>query len=92
MSDATELEGPDDGSPPVDIDRSRCVLCGGPNDCALERPGEDGDEAAQPCWCVGRVFPTVLVDRATRRDGGASCICRRCLEAASPTASDEPDA
>lgn len=92
MSGTTESEGRDDESPTVGIDRSRCALCGGPNDCALERSGEGGDEAAQACWCVGRDFPTVLVDRATRRDGGASCICRRCLEAASPVASDEPDA
>ena len=70
------------------VDRSRCVLCGGPNDCALAQAGADEDEAAEPCWCVGREFPTVLVDRATRRDGGASCICRSCLDASHPDESD----
>jgi hypothetical protein len=63
----------------VRVEASRCVLCGGPNDCALARPGAASSDA--PCWCVDRVFPARLSERASERDGGASCICRRCLDA-----------
>ena len=71
----------------LSIDRSRCVLCGGPNECALARDAvSDGEsrevETAEPCWCVGQVFPETLTEGATARDGGASCICRSCLDEA----------
>jgi len=59
------------------IDPSRCVLCGEPNECALARPGADGTER---CWCVDRIFPAELTERATATDAGGSCICPRCLE------------
>jgi len=61
----------------IEIDRSRCVLCGGPNDCALAREGEETDG---PCWCVDESFPATLLTRATDQDGGDRCICRLCLE------------
>jgi hypothetical protein len=60
----------------IKIDRSRCVLCGELNDCALARDGADADE---PCWCVDESFPVSLRARATDQDGGDSCICRACL-------------
>ena len=60
-------------------DRSRCALCGEPNDCALARAATDGTER---CWCVDVDFPAELRERATAADGGASCICRRCAESA----------
>jgi hypothetical protein len=60
----------------IRIDRSRCVLCGQPNDCALAREGQPGDG---PCWCVDETFPTSLRERARAKDDGASCICRACL-------------
>ena len=61
----------------ISVDRSRCVICGEPNDCALAR---EGDASKEPCWCVGKAFPADLRERATTRDGGESCICRRCLD------------
>ena len=65
----------------LEIDRSRCVLCGGPNECALARSsGESVGASKAPCWCVSESFPAALLERAAARDGGASCICRRCLE------------
>lgn len=73
----------------ISIDPSRCVLCGGPNECAMvSRSHEDPVEAGEgdpsgtgePCWCVGRDFPQALTERATALDRGGSCICRRCLE------------
>lgn len=60
----------------IKIARSCCVLCGGPNDCALAR---DNPLDATPCWCVSETFPTRLQEQATERDAGASCICRACL-------------
>ncbi|HIF94577.1 MAG TPA: hypothetical protein EYQ60_15870 [Myxococcales bacterium] len=62
------------------VDRSRCVICGGPNDCALAGADANGDKRDAPCWCVEETFPTSLLDVANARDGGASCICRHCLE------------
>ncbi|HEB90107.1 MAG TPA: hypothetical protein ENI85_11090 [Deltaproteobacteria bacterium] len=65
----------------LEVDRSRCVLCGGPNECALARSsGGSAGASKAPCWCVSERFPAALLDRAAARDGGASCICRRCLE------------
>jgi hypothetical protein len=65
----------------LDLDRSRCSLCGEPNACVLERRAR-GETVDDPCWCVGRIFPAALTERARERDGGASCICEVCLEAA----------
>lgn len=61
----------------ITIDRSLCVICGEPNECALA-----GDDAGtgEPCWCVDESFPVTLCVRATDQDGGDSCICRSCLE------------
>ena len=61
----------------IAIDRSLCVLCGEPNECAL---AGDGLGTGEPCWCVGESFPVTLCARATDQDGGSSCICRGCLE------------
>jgi len=60
----------------ITIDRSRCALCGEPNECAL---AQDGVESDKPCWCVGESFSASLRARATDEDGGGSCICRDCL-------------
>ena len=73
----------------IKVDRSRCVLCGGPNDCALakvdvqskSRGGADARSEA-PCWCVGESFPLRLLEAANAKDAGASCVCRACLEKA----------
>lgn len=62
------------------VDRSRCVLCGGRNDCVMERQAR-GESIDDPCWCVDRTFPEALTKDASERDGGASCICLACLEA-----------
>ncbi|MEZ4282881.1 MAG: cysteine-rich CWC family protein [Myxococcota bacterium] len=81
----------DRGRDPVDA--TRCALCGEPNDCALARRAADGIDAgeggcdrggadAAPCWCRPQRFPAALLARARARDGGAACVCRRCLEAA----------
>lgn len=65
----------------LEVDRSRCVFCGGPNACVMERRAR-GERVDEPCWCVSRVFPDSIMERATERDGGASCICEACLDVA----------
>lgn len=65
----------------LNLDRSRCVLCGGPNACVMERRAR-GETVEEPCWCVARVFPASVKAKADERDGGASCLCERCLDAA----------
>ena len=62
------------------VDRSRCVLCGGPNGCVMA--GGAGGGADERCWCVDLEFPAALTQRAETIDGGASCICRHCVEGA----------
>jgi len=63
----------------LEIDRSRCVLCGAPNECVMARRSA-GEDVADPCWCVERSFPEAITKLASERDGGASCICASCLE------------
>ena len=65
----------------LEMDRSRCALCGGPNACVMERRAR-GETVDGPCWCVARIFPEELKARASERDGGASCICQACLDSA----------
>ena len=72
----------------LEVDRSRCVLCGGPNACVMERRAQ-GEKVDEPCWCVSRVFPDSITKRATERDGGASCICEACLDAAAEAEAGE---
>ncbi|MEM9177355.1 MAG: cysteine-rich CWC family protein [Myxococcota bacterium] len=73
---------------PLAVDRSRCVLCGGPNACVMERRAR-GETVDDPCWCVSRSFPAEITARADARDGGASCICQACVDAgAAPVPED----
>lgn len=80
MAIATE-NGP---APVREGDALRCPICGEPNACALAAARGEGGAAqtVAPCWCVGRSFAPALLARATARDGGRACVCRRCLEAA----------
>ena len=56
-----------------------CVLCGEPNDCAMAKR-EAGEKSEDPCWCALQSFPETLTKKADEVDGGASCICLRCLK------------
>ena len=74
-------------------DAARCVLCEGPNDCAMAREGRSAGTAmvdekeSAPCWCVGKRFPEDLLARARSetRGGAARCVCERCFSLASPS-------
>ncbi|MBW2424062.1 MAG: cysteine-rich CWC family protein [Deltaproteobacteria bacterium] len=64
-------------------DASCCPLCGEPNDCALASAAESADPSADPpCWCVGREFPSELLDRLDAQARGRRCVCRSCLDRA----------
>ena len=64
------------------IDAARCVVCGGPNGCAMAGSGRPEDAAG--CWCMapGAVDPAALAAIPTALRGRA-CICARCAGAAS---------
>ena len=83
MKDRTEVRSDLLGAIEVaaDVDRSRCALCGEPNECVMASPAHETGEEAAPCWCVDRRFPVELTSAAAARDGGAACICRACLDA-----------
>ena len=66
----------------LEVDRSRCSICGEPNACVIERRAK-GETVDDPCWCVSRIFPAELTTRARAKDEGASCICEACLDAES---------
>jgi hypothetical protein len=59
---------------------ARCSLCGGPNECARALGNPRAPDSGERCWCFERRFPTSLLVRASERDGGAACICQRCLD------------
>ncbi len=50
----------------------RCVLCEGPNDCAVVR-------GAEHCWCMDLKVPDALVEAARQRGGSPRCICQACI-------------
>jgi len=61
----------------VQIDATRCPLCGEPNRCAMELERATG-QSQPPCWCMQAGFgnaplaslPPAVLDRA--------CLCARC--------------
>ncbi len=65
-----------------DVDGARCIVCGGPNGCAMAASGRAEDAAA--CWCMvpGAVDRAALAAIPTALRG-RTCICARCAVAAS---------
>ncbi len=68
--------------PGAGTDAARCVVCGGPNGCAMAESGQPEDAAG--CWCMapGAVDPAALATIPTALRGRA-CLCARCAVAAS---------
>jgi hypothetical protein len=56
-------------------DRSKCPLCGEPNQCALA-----ADPAATQCWCDTVVFPAELLAKIPPEAVRKTCVCQKCLE------------
>lgn len=53
------------------FDRSRCPLCGGPNECGAAR-GESS------CWCQSATIPQEVLDRVPSEARGVACVCPTC--------------
>ncbi|MDK2777976.1 MAG: cysteine-rich CWC family protein [Pseudomonadota bacterium] len=60
----------------ADTDRSRCPLCGGRNQCALEA-GKD----PRSCWCMATdiSFSDDLLNKVPAPLRGQACICEACV-------------
>lgn len=58
-----------------EIDRSRCPLCGGENDCTAAK-----GEGHSVCWCMSAKIPRGLLERIPQEMRGRACVCRRCVE------------
>jgi len=56
------------------LDTATCVLCGGPNQCALA-----ADPEATQCWCDSVTFDDELLARVPDSAVRKVCICQKCL-------------
>jgi hypothetical protein len=65
-----------------------CLLCGGPNGCAVAACGRF-DVA---CWCSKVRFSAELLARVPPVHRGNACICRRCAVPDEAGASPSPAA
>jgi hypothetical protein len=63
----------------VQVDPSRCPLCGEANRCAMEVERETGLKQP-PCWCMATDvdFSPELLDRVPVGKRRLACICARC--------------
>jgi len=52
-----------------------CPLCGQPNACASVQ----GENSAQPCWCVNTTFSAELLARVPENLRNVACICQACV-------------
>ena len=69
----------------LQIDPTRCPLCGGANRCAMEIARESGERAGA-CWCAGVDFTAELLAFVPADARNKACICAACA-AADPLAS-----
>jgi hypothetical protein len=63
---------------PNPCEPSRCPLCGNPNDCQLCA----ASPYKGPCWCFTVEIPQSLLDKVPVEARRKTCICRKCIEAA----------
>ena len=61
------------------FDKSKCPLCGKPNQCAMEIARESGVDAG-PCWCVNVDFSADLLAKLPADAQNKACICKACAE------------
>ncbi|MDP4609485.1 MAG: cysteine-rich CWC family protein [Burkholderiaceae bacterium] len=59
------------------IDPLLCPLCGQANACAMA----NGNDNAEPCWCVGLTFGPDVLARVPPEAQRLACICQRCVQA-----------
>jgi len=73
----------------MNVDPTRCPICGRPNRCAMEAERETG-LAQGPCWCTGVDFGAELLARVPAAAQRQACICAACAAAALNPSSDPP--
>lgn len=61
---------------PLQVDASRCPVCGGDNRCAMAA-GERG-----PCWCASVSIDSAALARVPEALRGAACLCPACARSA----------
>lgn len=57
------------------INRSRCPLCGGPNECQLCT----ADAYKGPCWCAKVTVPEDLLALVPADLRNQACVCKQCV-------------
>jgi hypothetical protein len=55
----------------MEIDSTRCPLCGGPNECEIA-------EGASKCWCFEVHIPAEVLERIPPEAQSVVCVCKRC--------------
>lgn len=60
----------------LDIDPSKCPLCGESNACAMADSNEGEPEK---CWCMSEKFPDELLKKVPLEAQQCACICLKCL-------------
>ena len=55
----------------VDIDPSRCPICGQPNQCGIV-VGES------TCWCFETPIPAEALEKVPPEARGVACVCKAC--------------
>ncbi|WP_437782112.1 cysteine-rich CWC family protein [Sorangium sp. So ce1097] len=55
----------------IDVDPSRCPLCGEANACGVA-------EGATSCWCFETSIPAKVLERVPQEAQGVACVCRAC--------------
>ncbi|WCM87959.1 cysteine-rich CWC family protein [Acidovorax sp. NCPPB 3576] len=58
---------------PTPADPSRCPLCGGRNQCAIEAGAPAAD-----CWCMAAPVSTQALARLAPEQRGGACLCPQC--------------
>ena len=65
----------------VNLDATRCPLCGQANRCAMEIERETGVRQG-PCWCMQVDFAADLLARIPEPARDRSCVCATCARGA----------
>ena len=58
----------------VDVDQTKCPLCGEANNCESEIAKATG-QPEQPCWCRNETFSAELLASIPQPAQGKACIC-----------------
>ncbi len=63
----------------VEVDQTKCPLCGDENNCATEIAKATG-QPEQSCWCRNETFSAELLATIPEPAQGKACICINCCQ------------